>query len=232
MINNVDNRWSDEDSNEPQQKNGKKIEKKLENLENSGQRPEKSIQEYVPSSRLDTKPTDNMRKLEKPKKEDQAITKSDIKTVIKILQQMATGVIELQGMLPYRYNDKGRDTIRMGRAHIYKFTNYYDVVSTIKKEGPEDPNDFDSPVYNKERIYQILERYSDIINVINDDKIQPLFIIVSHEGKTTFSKESVIYPGETKTFFNTYELRFRSAKKGHQYRVTEYPISTVTAPTV
>jgi hypothetical protein len=197
--------------------------------------------EKLGDQNIDNEINDNMqklekleksKKLEKQKKEDQVITKSDIKAVIKILQQIATGVIELQGMLPYAYNEKGRDTIRRGRAHIYRFTNYYDVVNTIKKEDLEDPNDFDSPVYNKERIYQILERYSDIINVINDDKIEPLFIIVSHEGKTTFSKESVIFPGESKTYFNVYELRFRSAKKGHQYRVTEYPISTVAMPMV
>ncbi len=232
MMNDADNRWSDENPKHLQQKKIENIEKKLENVENSGQISEDSIQEYVNGSELNIKSSDNMKKSEKSEKEESTITKSDIKSIIRLLQQIASGVVELQGIMPYIYNEKGRDTIRRGRAHMYKYLNYYDVVNTIKKEGPEDPNDFDSPVYNKERIFEDLERYSDIINVINDDKIEPLFTTVSHQGKTTFSKESVIFPGETKTYFNVYELRFRSTKKGHQYRVTEYPISIVTAPTI
>lgn len=231
MINNVDNRWSDEDPKELQQKNEKKIEKKLGNLENSEQRPEKSIQEYAPSNRLDTKSTGNMQKLEKPKKEDQAITKSDIKAVIKILQQIASGVIELQGMMPYIYNEKGRETARRGRAHTYRYLNYYDVTNTIKKAGPIDPQDFDSPVYNVERVYDVLERYSDIINVANDGT-DSLFVTISHEGKTNFSKESVIQPGEVKQFYNTYELRLRSPQVGLPYRVTEYLLMSVSQTSI
>lgn len=167
------------------------------------------------------------KKLEKIKKEDQVITKSDIKTVIKILQQIASGVVELQGMLPYKYDDKGRDTTRRGRAHIYRYLNYYDVTNTIKKAGPVDPQDFDSPVYNVERVYDILERYSDIINIANDGT-EPLFVTISHEGKTNFSKESVIQPGEVKQYYNCYELRLRSSQVGLPYRVTEYLLMSVS----
>lgn len=229
---------SDQNINNKTNGNGQKLGKlEDQNVDNETNDNMQKLEKLETSKRLEEasrklEKLETSRKLEKPKKEDQAITKSDIKTVIKILQQVALGVVELQGIMPYMYNEKGRDTKRRGRAHIYRFLNYYDVVNTIKKESPEDPNDFDSPVYNKERVFDDLERYSDIINVINDDKKESLFIIVSHEGTTTFSKESVIFPGESKTYFNVYELRFRSAKKGHQYRVTEYQISTITAPII
>lgn len=224
MINDVDNRWSDENTH-LQQKKIENIEKKLESVENSGKRSEKSIQEHLPGNRLDIKSTGSMQKQQK--KEEQAITKSDIKTVIKILQQIATGVVELQGIMPYIYNEKGRDTTRRGRAHIYRYLNYYDVKNNIKKAGPIDPQDFDSPVYNVERIYDILERYSDIINVSNDGT-DPLFVTISHEGRTNFSKESFILPGEVKQYYNVYELRLRSPQVGLKYRISEYLLMGVS----
>ena len=165
--------------------------------------------------------------IKKSEKEEPVITKSDIKNVIKLLQQIASGVIELQGINPYTYDDRGRDTTRRGRAHVYKYLNYYDVTNTIKKAGPIDPQDFDSPVYNAERVYEVLERYSDIIHVINGGT-EPLFVVVSHEGRTNFSKESVIFPGEVKDFYQVYELRLRSSEVGLQYRVTEYLIMSVS----
>lgn len=161
------------------------------------------------------------------KQNEKPISKSDIRQVINLLKQIAGGVKELEGMLPYRYDEKGRDTTRRGRAHIYKYLNYYDVTNTIKTAGPVDPNDFDSPVYNKERVFEDLERYSDIINVSNEGR-DTLFVIVSHGGRTNFSKEAPVFPGEVKTYWNVYELRLRSPKNGLEYRVTEYDIMDVS----
>ncbi len=160
-------------------------------------------------------------------KEESSITKSDIKSIIRLLQQIASGVVELQGIKPYEHNEKGRETTRRGRTHVYKYLNYYDINNTIKRQGNVDPQDFDSPIYNRERIYEVLERYSDIIHVINGGT-NPLFVIVSHEGSTNFSKESVIFPGEVKDFYNVYELRLRSPEAGLQYRATEYDIMSVS----
>ena len=224
MINDIDDRWSDEDSQHLQQKKIENIEKELEIVENSEQRPEKSIQEYVPDNKLDIK---YMQKSERLEKEESYITKSDIKSVIRLLQQIASGVIELQGIMPYMYDEKGRDTTRRGRTHVYKYLNYYDITNTIKKAGPIDPQDFDSPVYNSERIFEILERYSDILYLINEG-IEPLFCIISHEGRTNFSKESIILPGETKQYYNVYELRLRPTTIGHPYRVQEYMLVDVS----
>ena len=170
---------------------------------------------------------DRSKKHKKLESEEQVITKSDIKNIIKLLQQMATGVVDLQGMMPYIYNEKGRETTRRGRAHTYRFLEYYDVKNTIKKAGTIDPQDFDSPIYNRENIYEVLERYSDIINVTNDGT-EILFVIISHEGSTNFSKESIILPGEVKQFYNVYEFRLRSPLVGLPYRVTEYLLMGVT----
>lgn len=134
-------------------------------------------------------------------------------------------------MMPYTYNEKGRETTRRGRAHVYRYLNYYDVTNTIKKAGLIDPQDFDSPVYNVERVYDILERYSDIINIANDGT-DSLFVTISHEGKTNFSKESVIMPGEVKQYYNTYELRLRSPQIGLPYRVTEYLLMSVSQTSI
>lgn len=227
MINDADNRWSDENTKHLQQKKIRNIENKLENVKNSGQISEDSIQEHVNGNKLNIKSSDNMKKSERLEKEEPSITKSDIKSVIRLLQEIASGVIELQGIKPYEYNEKGRDTTRRGRAHIYRYLNYYDIINTIKKAGHTDPQDFDSPIYNVERIYDILERYSDIINVANDGT-EPLFVTISHEGKTNFSKESVILPGEVKQYYNVYELRLRSPQIGLPYRVTEYLLMSVS----
>lgn len=196
-------------------------------VQNSGQIPELSIQKIVHGNALDIKSNGNMQKSVRLEKEEYSITKSDIKSVIRLLQQIASGVIELQGIMPYKYDERGRETTRRGRAHIYKYGNYYDIANTIKKPGPIDPQDFDSPVYNVEKIYESLDRYSDVINVANDGT-EPLFVTISHEGKTSFSKESIILPGEVKQFYNSYELRLRSPQVELPYRVTEYLLMSVS----
>lgn len=248
QISDSDYRWSDEQSQIPQKKiqtsqNLGKIEQKTDqNINNktndSGQKLGKledqnidnKINDNKKSEKFKHKQFDKLKMSEKSKNldlEEQAITKSDIKSIIRILQQIASGVVELQGMLPYVYNEKGRDTTRRGRAHIYRFLNYYDIKNKIKKAGPIDPEDFDSPIYNIERIYEVLERYSDIINVANDGT-EILFVTISHEGRTTFSKESIILPGEVKQFYNVYELRLRSPQTGLEYRVSEYLLMSVS----
>ena len=222
-------------SNNSENSEHKELSEELENLDNLENSEKSENSEYKgDSAQLEKSENldklEKLEKLEKSKKlekEEPIITKSDIKSVIKLLEKIAEGVIEIQGMKPYTYDDKGRETTRRGRAHIYKFLEYYDVVNTIKRVGNEDPNDFDSPIYNREKIFEVLERYSDILHVINGGT-KPLFAIVSHGGSTNFSKESIIFPGEVKDFYNVYELRLRSSEVGLQYRVTEYEIMSVS----
>ncbi len=121
---------------------------------------------------------------------------------------------------------KGREAISTGDIKIQEYTNYYDVSETIVTAGANDPNDFDSNVYNRERIYQILERNAKKLTVANDAALggAALFVVVSHIGTTGFSGETPIYPQEKKVYFNVYELRLRSPTQGLPYRVTEYDI--------
>ncbi len=163
--------------------------------------------------------------LQKPKieKKEETITKSDIQDIKHLLKDILYWLKEIEGLKEHPYDEKSMEAIERGRAHIYKYRNYYDVTNTIKTASFENPNDFDSPVYNKERIFEDLERYADIINVTNGGT-HTLFAIISHGGRTNFSQEAPIFPGEVKTYYNVYELRLRSPEKGLKYRVSEYEL--------
>lgn len=118
-----------------------------------------------------------------------------------------------------------RNTSR-GDAKVELYERYYDISNTITIAGPTDPNDQDSNVYNEEMIHNALQRNAPYLQVINDQPIggQTLFIRISHGGGQTLSPETPLYPQETKTYYNIYEIRLRSALQGHVYRVTEYNI--------
>lgn len=103
------------------------------------------------------------------------------------------------------------------------YSNYYDVSNTITTAGATDPNDFDSSVYNKEQIFVNLERIANKILVKNDGN-DTLYVIISHTGGVSYSREVPVYPGETKTYDNVYELRLRSPTVALPYRVMEYKL--------
>lgn len=158
---------------------------------------------------------------------EETITKSDIQDIKHLLKDILYWLKEIEGFKKHPYDERSLEAIEKGRAHIYKYRNYYDVTNTIKITGHVNPNDFDSPVYNKERIFEDLERYADIVNVANDGT-ETLFVIISHGGRTNFSQEAPIFPGEVKTYYQVYELRLRSPEKGLKYRVTEYDLMSVS----
>lgn len=131
-----------------------------------------------------------------------------------------------------------KESVSRGEVKIKKYTNYYDRHFTIgvtpPNTGPNtpsgtglsatDPNDFDSPVYLVARIYEELDqRYADVIHVANRG-IDTLFVVISHGGRTNFSKEEPIYPGDVKDFYQVYEMRFRSPTTGVIFQVSEYDI--------
>lgn len=153
------------------------------------------------------------------------ITKSDVQKVIKFLQNIDRATQEFAGFTRL-FDDIGYSAISKGTAHHKRYENYYDVIHTITTAGPIDPNDFDSNIYNVERVYETLQRYSDIIFVSNVGT-DTLFVIISHRGRTGFSQETPIFPGEVKTYYNTYELRLRSPTAGLPYRITEYDLASV-----
>ena len=109
-----------------------------------------------------------------------------------------------------------------------KYNNYYDVSDTIDTAGASDPNDFDSAVYNREEVFKILERNAEILSIINDGS-NDLYVIVSHNGGLSYSKEVPVYSGEIKTYYNVYELRIRSTVEDHPYRVMEYDVDQTSA---
>lgn len=165
-------------------------------------------------------PIVNMQPEETQEHEDLELCNQEI--MIGYLRKICTGIESLAGTLQSKYDQKGRDARKRGRALVYKFDNYYDITNIIKISAPENPNDPDSPVYNVEPVYIKLERYSDICHVINLSN-RSLFVVISHRGKTDLSKETEVVAGEIKPFYNVYELRIRGPEKGLKYRVTEYP---------
>jgi len=120
-------------------------------------------------------------------------------------------------------NTKGHEAISKGEISRKKYSNYYDISNTITTAGASDPNDFDSTVYNRERIYVTTERNAEKLNVKNDGS-DTLFIVISHGNELAMTREVPLYPGEVKVYFNVYEIRLRCATIGNAYRVTEYDL--------
>lgn len=132
------------------------------------------------------------------------------------------GDLHKKAMLDYR--NVPRVTSEYGHAGAEIRGRYYDVAHVITNATPTDPRDADAQAYDQERVYDTIQRRSEQVMVINDDPIQgsTLFVRISHDAMNTFSPETPIYPQETKTYWNVYELRLRSPKQSLAYRVTEY----------
>lgn len=133
--------------------------------------------------------------------------------------------------IPSTYPDAGFTAYSRGDLVKGGYLNYYNLDNTIATAGTTNPNDFDSPVYNRERVYESLQRKSPFLQVINHGT-DNLFVIVSHAGTTSFTAEVRIRPGETKEYLNVYELRLRSPTQGNSYTITEYYTEEVCCPTL
>lgn len=118
------------------------------------------------------------------------------------------------------------------------YDNYYDVNNTITIAQSTDPNDPDAqvvvagvitPVYNREAIFESLERNAPYIWITNDAPASgpTIYVIASHRGGEHFSRERPVYPQEYKVYKNIYELRLRSPTQGTAYRVTEYDLGSL-----
>ncbi len=120
---------------------------------------------------------------------------------------------------------KSATSLPKGSVDSKIYGDYYDISTTIDTATADDPNDANSASYNRERIYEILERNAEKLLVKNDGG-DTIFIVISHNGGASFSKEEPIYPGEIKRYFNVYELKLRSPTAGTKYRVMEYDLSS------
>lgn len=118
----------------------------------------------------------------------------------------------------------GSEDVDRGRLSRHKFDNYYNVHNNIVTGAALDPQDFDSPVYNVERVWANLEHNAERLYVLNDQPIggSNLFAIVSHKSVMNFTTETVIPPQQYIAFNNVYEVRLRSPVAGAGYRVSEY----------
>ena len=95
-----------------------------------------------------------------------------------------------------------------------------------------DPNTVPpTPGYQAHTVYETLQRISPRLSIINDGD-DVIYVISTSEG-VAWTPENPILPGESRTFFNVYELRLRSptigdvtAFTGGTYRLTEYEVST------
>jgi hypothetical protein len=111
---------------------------------------------------------------------------------------------------------------------IYK--NYYDMSNVITTTQSTDPNDPDHPNYNREPVFESLERTAPFLWVTNDNAAGGaiLYVIASHQGGQHFTRERPIYPGQFKIYKNIYELRLRSGgQSGTAYRVSEYELGVL-----
>lgn len=129
------------------------------------------------------------------------------------------------------YSDQpGSEDVDRGKLEKRRYDNYYNVQNAIQVAGPIDPLDFDNPVYNRERIFEHMERNADILYALNTQPLggAQLFVIESHKSMIGFSNEVPIDPQQQKEFHNIYELRLRSPLQGLVYRVSSYPVGSIS----
>lgn len=130
-----------------------------------------------------------------------------------------------------RYTDQpGREDVRREDIKVRRYGEYYNVSNTIATAGATDPLDFDSPTYNRERVFEHLEHNAEIIYAVNTQPLGgvQLFVIESHKSMIGFSNEVAIDPQQQKAYYNVYELRLRSPLQGLVYRISSYPVSPIS----
>lgn len=137
--------------------------------------------------------------------------------ITKMNEQLIKVIEDKMDKIDYKRGMTGNDTDN----------EKYDVSGTITNATANDPNDFDSNVYDSHRIFARLRRKAPIIYVSNDDAAQGvnvLYVTVSHDGGSSGSREQPIYAHEIKEYHDVYELKLRSPSQNLPYRITEYKI--------
>lgn len=237
-INDRDYRWHDEGSI-PQQKNLNKKEQSHV-LDNEDNMSKDNLDALSPEQKqlISSNKTTEKQLLRQTTEKNSDIKKEQefslkefgdaVRKLDKILSKVADNIQLIEDQRKreniQKYTDqKGAEAISKGLINTKKYRNYYDVSKTIATAAPNNPNDFDSPVYQRERVFVDLQRIADKVQVTNEGP-GILYMIVSHGGEVEFSQETPIFAGDTKWYYNVYELRVRSPTAGLGYRVTEYYI--------
>jgi len=167
----------------------------------------------------------------RPKKTSDMIVNPALATYI-LLDDISRGIIKTNNLLKElkgQIHDTKLEKIKIDdNKHIEGEVdrNRYDISDTITTAMAEDPDSPDSLDYNRERIFEVLERNANKLQVLNDGD-DSLYVRISHSGSTNFSHEATIRAGETKIYDNVYELRLRSPTVDLPYRVTEYLIDSI-----
>ena len=103
-----------------------------------------------------------------------------------------------------------------------RITTIYDNEAIIQTSVPSNPNDTVSPLYQQEKIYDIIGHNAEFIHIYNYGP--GLLYVVSSTNVADFTKETLILEGEQKNYTNIHTLGLRSPTALLKYRVTERPI--------
>ena len=167
----------------------------------------------------------------RPKKTSDMIVNPALATYI-LLDDISRGIIKTNNLLKElkgQIHDTKLEKIKIDDSKYVDGgvdRNRYDISDTITTAMAEDPDSPDSLDYNRERIFEVLERNANKLQVLNDGD-DSLYVRISHSGGMNFSHEATIRAGETKIYDNVYELRLRSPTVDLPYRVTEYLIDSI-----
>ena len=75
--------------------------------------------------------------------------------------------------------------------------------------------------YTQHRINEKIHRNASKLYVINDGPTA-LYVVSTPDAKRWSADEAIVYSGESREFYNVYEIRVRTPEADHIYRVTEY----------
>lgn len=187
---------------------------------------------------------------EKREKNGVSVSEPEHKELAKHLADM-NRILERNNSLMSNVND-GIDLLRQYIGKTSGFDpneRYYSTQQiAITVATPNKPDNSDSiansnavpplPGYDRIPVYDVMNRNSRNISVINDGTTH-LFVITSPDGKNFSAQENPILVGESRIFHNIYEMRIRSSSSGDLvtglggiYRVTEYDYSLSYSSTV
>jgi len=148
---------------------------------------------------------------------------------IKIEKNISNQLVELlksQQEIINQLTNLNTNIIQLNNNSGSQEINYYDVSNTITYTTLTNPENSDSPYYDRERIKELLGRNSRKLTITNDGNGN-IFVRISHDG-VTFSEEMPIYESDVKIYYDIWEIRLRGDRAGCKYRITEYPLNNVT----
>lgn len=110
---------------------------------------------------------------------------------------------------------------RLSRGNLYN-EHYTSIIATPNQPESQDTiATATSAGYTQHRINEKIGRNASKLYVINDGPIA-LYVVTTPDAKKWSADEAIIYSGESREFYDVYEIRVRTPEADHKYRVTEY----------